>query len=339
MPDIKFSNNSTDISRMQIKKESVLVLIKECENILKQENNIIRIRAPVKIFGCLNGQFSDLLRTFETYGEPSEKLCDGDIESFDYLFLGDYVDRGTKSLETIILLMALKVKYPDQIIMLRGHHEDSQINAHYGLFQECRLKLDEDPTDPNSIFVALNKMFEYLPLCAIIEDKILCLHGGISQSLKNIEDLDLIPKPITINHIAQTSDQQTLMDLLWADPCENERETGFKPHTSRRVFGNIFKFGADRLQKFLNDNKLALLIRSHECVMEGYERVNDLITIFSATDYCGKYKNAAAILIVKRQLEIVPKIIYPLNGSSESWADTEESLRLRPETPPKWKSR
>jgi protein phosphatase len=341
LPDVKFTRAATDASRMNIRKESILLLIKECEDILKQEPNIIRMRAPVKIFGSLNGQYIDLLRSFESYGEPSEKLGDGDIESFDYLFLGDFVDRGSKSLETMCLLMALKVKNPDQVILLRGHHEDPQLNVHYGLAQECRSKLEEDPSDPGSVFASLNTMFEYLPLCAIIEDKILCVHGGISQSLKSIEDLESISKPICINHVPQTPEQQALLDLIWADPCENDREVGFKLHSSRSQFGNIYKFGADKLQKFLSDNKLGMIVRSHECVMEGYERSpqNDLITVFSATDYCGKYKNAAAILIVKRNLEIVPKLIYPLNGASSSWIDNEDSLRLRPATPPKWKSR
>ena len=341
LTEIKFSKTATDPNRMQIKKESILVLIQECEEILKQEPNVIKMRAPVKIFGSLNGQYVDLLRTFESYGEPSEHLGDGDIESFDYLFLGNYVDRGNKSIETICLLMALKVKYPDQIVMLRGHHEDPQINIHYGLAQECRTRLEEDPADPSSVFASLNRMFEYLPLCAVIEDKVVCLHGGISQALRSLEDLENIQKPISINHMAQTPEQQTLMDILWADPCDNERDIGFKPHSSRSIFGNIFKFGNDRVQKFLSDNRMGLLIRSHECVMEGFERngQNEMITVFSATDYCGKYKNAAAILIVKRNLEIVPKIIYPLNGATVSWIDTEETFRLRPATPPRWKTR
>ena len=251
LTEVKFVKTNTDINRMQIKKEAILALIQECEELLKQEPNVIRMRAPVKIFGSLNGQYVDLLRTFESYGEPSERLGDGDIESFDYLFLGDYVDRGSKSLETILLLMALKVKTPDQVTLLRGHHEDSQINIHYGLAQECRTRLEEDPGDPNSVFASLNRMFEYLPLCAIIEDKIICLHAGISQNLTNVEELDRITKPISINHMAQTPEQQSLMDLLWADPCDNEREQGFKPHTARSIFGNIFRYGVDKFRNSL----------------------------------------------------------------------------------------
>jgi hypothetical protein len=105
--------------------------------------------------------------------------------------------------------------------------------------------------------------------------------------------------------------------------------------------GTIVKFGNDRLQRFLTDNRLGMIIRSHECAMEGFERTTagDLITLFSATDYCGKFKNPGAILLIRRNMEIVPKLIYPLNNSATNWLDTEETLRRRPATPPRWKSR
>lgn len=325
-----------------VRKEHVISLITDCENLFKNEQNVIRIRAPVKIFGNLHGQYIDLLRFFEMWGEPSDKIGDGDIESFDYLFLGDYVDRGNRGLEVICLLMALKIKHPEQIILLRGHHEDINVNMTYGFADECRQRLGEDPNDSNSIFQKINRMFTYLPIAAVIEDRILCVHGGVGQAIRSIEDLQMISKPIEIVQDAVIHDQQIMMDLIWSDPCEKEHEMGFKPNTTRDVTGSgtIVKFGADRLQKFLSDNRLAMIIRSHECVMEGYDRSSqgDLITVFSATDYCGKYKNAAAILLVKKNMEIVPKLIYPLNNSGESWIDTDETLKRRPATPPRWKS-
>mmetsp|Transcript_8079 Transcript_8079/g.7936 ORF Transcript_8079/g.7936 Transcript_8079/m.7936 type:complete len:580 (-) Transcript_8079:33-1772(-) len=329
-------------TRFVLRKEIVLSLIQDCENILKNEPNVIRIRAPVKIYGNLHGQYIDLLRFFEMWGEPSDKNVDGDIESFDYIFLGDYVDRGNRSLETICLLMSLKVKHPDQIFMLRGHHEDISVNSIYGFADECRQRLNEDTNDPNSVYQKINKMFTFLPLACVIEDRILCVHGGVGHGIRSLDELDAIPKPIEVAQNATLQDQQILMDVLWSDPCEKENEMGFKANTARDSTGsrNIVKFGADRLQRFLADNRLLMVIRSHECVMEGYDRNSqgDLITVFSATDYCGKYKNAAAILVVKRSMEIVPRLIYPLNNSNESWIDNEESLRRRPATPPRWKS-
>lgn len=110
-------------------------------------------------------------------------LKDGDIDSFDYLFLGDYVDRGSQSLETILLLLALKLKYPEQIHLLRGNHEDRCINNGFGFFEECQIRLNEDSLDENSVFNKINEVFDYMPLAAIVEDKIICLHGGIGVKL------------------------------------------------------------------------------------------------------------------------------------------------------------
>lgn len=329
-------------ARFNLRKEMILALIEECENILKTEPALLRMRAPVKIFGNIHGQYIDLLRFFEMWGEPSDKPVIGDIECFDYLFLGDYVDRGNKSLEVICLIMALKIKYPDQIFLLRGHHEDKTVNMNYGLADECRSKLGEDPLDPKSVFVRLNKMFEYLSVAAVIDDRILCVHGGIGQILRSIEDIEAYPKPITVTH-DQDPNQQMIVDLLWSDPTESDREMGCKPNTFRDTMGKgtIVKFGNDRLQRFLTDNRLGMIIRSHECAMEGFERTTagDLITLFSATDYCGKFKNPGAILLIRRNMEIVPKLIYPLNNSATNWLDTEETLRRRPATPPRWKTR
>lgn len=118
------------------------------------------------------------------WGIPNDN---GDIESYDYLFLGDYVDRGSHSLETICLLMALKVKFPEKIHLLRGNHEDKWINNAFGFAEECSNRLGEDPAESDSVFNKINDLFDWLPLAAIIEDKIVCLHGGIGSTLVSIE--------------------------------------------------------------------------------------------------------------------------------------------------------
>ena len=137
---------------------------------------VLRVDAPIKVFGDIHGQYQDLMRFFDLWGIPNDN---GDIESYDYLFLGDYVDRGNHSLETICLLMALKVKFPDKIHLLRGNHEDKCINNGFGFYDECQTRLDEDSSDENSVFSKINEVFDYMPLAAIVEDKIICLHGGI----------------------------------------------------------------------------------------------------------------------------------------------------------------
>ena len=121
------------------------------------------------------------MRFLDLWGSPYVDGKDGDIEAFDYLFLGDFVDRGNHSLETICLLLALKVKFPESIHLIRGNHEDKWINNGFGFSEECAQRLGEDPNDDDSVFVRVNRLFEWLPLAAIVEDKIICLHGGIGS--------------------------------------------------------------------------------------------------------------------------------------------------------------
>ena len=115
----------------------------QCIKVLQHQPIVIHIRTPIKVFGDIHGQYQDLMRFFDLWGTPSDDT-NGDIEAYDYLFLGDYVDRGSHSLETICLLMALKVKYPDQIHLLRGNHEDRWINNTFGFADECTMRLNED---------------------------------------------------------------------------------------------------------------------------------------------------------------------------------------------------
>ena len=121
------------------------------------------------------------MRFFDLWGSPFVDGKDSDIEAFDYLFLGDFVDRGNHSLETICLLLALKVRFPESIHLIRGNHEDKWINNGFGFSEECAQRLGEDPNDDDSVFARVNRLFEWLPLAAIVEDKIICLHGGIGS--------------------------------------------------------------------------------------------------------------------------------------------------------------
>lgn len=166
------------------RREHIIALADECQKCLEEQPMVLRVDAPIKVFGDIHGQYQDLMRFFDLWGCPSEN---GDIECFDYLFLGDYVDRGSHSLETICLLMALKVKYPEKIHLLRGNHEDKWINNAFGFAEECSNRLGEDPAEPDSVFNKINDLFDWLPLAALIEDKIVCLHGGIGSTLVSIE--------------------------------------------------------------------------------------------------------------------------------------------------------
>ncbi|KAI3460849.1 hypothetical protein Pfo_030847 [Paulownia fortunei] len=271
------------------------------EQIFMHEPTVLQLKAPVKVFGDLHGQFGDLMRLFDEYGFPSTA---GDITYIDYLFLGDYVDRGQHSLETITLLLALKIEYPENVHLIRGNHEAADINALFGFRIECIERMGE--SDGIWAWTRFNQLFNYLPLAALIEKKIICMHGGIGRSINSVEQIEKLERPITMD-----AGSIVLMDLLWSDPTENDSVEGLRPNARGP---GLVTFGPDRVTEFCKKNKLQLIIRAHECVMDGFERFaqGQLITLFSATNYCGTANNAGAILVVGRGLVIVPKLIHPL---------------------------
>lgn len=329
-------------SSFPFKSELIISLCDQAQAIIEQQRMVLRLQSPIKVFGDIHGQYSDLMRFFDLWGTPSDGKNDGDIEGFDYLFLGDFVDRGSHSLETICLLLAMKIRYPDQIHLIRGNHEDKWINNGFGFSDECANRLGEDPGDIDSVFNRINRLFEYFPLAAVIDDRVLCLHGGIGSSLKYVEQIDTLERPLEVIHEVQTPQQQLVVDILWSDPTECDEELGILPNEMRDPgrTGNIVKFGPDEVEKFLQRNNLSLIIRAHECVMDGFERFagGKLITVFSATDYCGRHKNAGAVLILKKNSEIIPKMIYPQLANHQNWIEDEEQLKKRPPTPPRWKN-
>ncbi|KAI3692859.1 hypothetical protein L6452_32683 [Arctium lappa] len=271
------------------------------ERIFSSEPSVLQLRAPIKIFGDLHGQFGDLMRLFDEYGSPSTA---GDIAYIDYLFLGDYVDRGQHSLETISLLLALKVEYPQNVHLIRGNHEAADINALFGFRIECIERMGE--RDGIWVWHRINRLFNWLPLAALIEKKIICMHGGIGRSINHIEQIESLQRPITME-----AGSIVLMDLLWSDPTENDSVEGLRPNARGP---GLVTFGPDRVMEFCNNNDLQLIVRAHECVMDGFERFaqGHLITLFSATNYCGTANNAGAILVLGRDLVVVPKLIHPL---------------------------
>ncbi|KAL2540560.1 Serine/threonine-protein phosphatase BSL1 [Abeliophyllum distichum] len=300
------------------------------EQIFMHEPTVLQLKAPVKVFGDLHGQFGDLMRLFDEYGFPSTA---GDITYIDYLFLGDYVDRGQHSLETITLLLALKIEYPENFHLIRGNHEAADINALFGFRIECIERMGE--SDGIWAWTRFNQMFNCLPLAALIEKKIICMHGGIGRSIHAVEQIEKLERPITMD-----AGSIVLMDLLWSDPTENDSVEGLRPNARGP---GLVTFGPDRVTDFCKNNKLQLIVRAHECVMDGFERFaqGQLITLFSATNYCGTANNAGAILVVGRGLVVVPKLIHPLppplqspETSPEQFTDDTWMQELNIQRPP-----
>ena len=138
------------------------------------------------------------------------------MESNEYVFLGNYVDKGFNSLETICLLMALKIKYPEHIVLLRGKHEDSTINRICGFGEECSLRLGENINELSSVFDQINNFFDCLPLAAAIEDKFLCVHSGVG-SITDLTEIKEVMRPVKVRN------SQTVMDLLWSGTKDEKR--------------------------------------------------------------------------------------------------------------------
>lgn len=184
-----------------IKKEQILELINETVQVMQAQPILVKqMKPPIKVFGNIHGDYNDMMRFFDIWKSPCET---GDIGGFDYIFLGNYVDKGAQSLEVICLLLALKLKYPKQIFLLRGNHEDRNVNRYLGLGQECTQRLGEDINDQNSVFNRLNELFEWMPLGAVINDpstshRLFCLHGGIGSVFTKLEQIEKLQRPLKI---------------------------------------------------------------------------------------------------------------------------------------------
>jgi len=154
-------------------EDSIKALCEKAKEILVNESNVQPVRTPVTICGDIHGQFYDLKELFKIGGELPDN---------NYLFMGDYVDRGYYSVETVTLLVTLKVRYPNRITILRGNHESKQITQVYGFYDECLRKYGNA-----NVWQYFTSLFDYLPLTAVVEGNIFCLHGGLSPSIDTLD--------------------------------------------------------------------------------------------------------------------------------------------------------
>ena len=237
-------------------------LIHEGTEVLKRGRPLEEVDGEVYVVGDIHGNFFDLIRIFAKSGYPPNSK---------YVFLGDYVDRGSMSLEVITLLIALKVLYPSSIYLLRGNHEFMHVNKSYGFRESIHQLYNND-----DIWYRFNQLFEYLPIAAVVNRRIFCVHGGISDRLTTIKKIAEIQFPII--------DCPCVTDMTWSDPTENFA------HFNENQRGKGCLYGYKAVYNFLDYNNLKMIIRSHECVdafRTSFE--NTLLTIFSCSNYshCG----------------------------------------------------
>jgi len=258
-------------------------------DVLLQQSALLELETNLRICGDVHGQYHDLLRIFEYGGQPPES---------SYLFLGDYVDRGKQSLECIVLLFAYKVKYPENFFLLRGNHECSAITRTYGFYDEVKRR------HSIKMWKQFCDVFNCLPVCAVIAEKLICMHGGLSPELKKLDQIHDLQRPTDV------PDAGLVCDLLWADP---DREIIGWAENDRGV---SFIFGPDVVAKFLRTHEMDIVVRAHQVVEDGYEffAKRQLVTIFSAPNYCGEFDNFGAVMSVDETLMCSFKILKPTKG-------------------------
>ncbi|UYV74818.1 PPP1CB [Cordylochernes scorpioides] len=317
---------------VQLTEAEVRGLCVKSREIFLSQPILLELEAPLKICGDIHGQYTDLLRLFEYGGFPPEA---------NYLFLGDYVDRGKQSLETICLLLAYKIKYPENFFLLRGNHECASINRIYGFYDECKWPhmllwdLLSDwggwqargattsnfgrPSQTASTACLLQPLLTRRSSAAMVvqwwgqsnnpsklsstiqtkqelsriagHQSGVCL-SGLSPDLQSMEQIRRIMRPTDV------PDTGLLCDLLWSDP---EKEVQGWGENDRGV---SFTFGPDVVSKFLNRHDLDLICRAHQVVEDGYEffAKRQLVTLFSAPNYCGEFDNAGGMMSVDETL-------------------------------------
>ncbi|KAI0297064.1 Metallo-dependent phosphatase [Multifurca ochricompacta] len=257
-----------------LSESDMKVLCERVRATLMEESNIQPVSSPVTICGDIHGQFWDLLELLRKGGSVPET---------SYIFMGDFVDRGHYSLETVSLLLALKARYPDKVSLLRGNHESRQITQVYGFYEECQQKYGSA-----SVWKACCSVFDYLNLAAIIDGEVLCVHGGLSPDIRTLDQIRVLSRAQEIPH------EGAFCDLMWSDPDDVENWA-----VSPRGAGWLF--GSNITHEFNHVNSLSLVARAHQLVQEGYKYMFDeaLATVWSAPNYCYRCGNMAAILTIR----------------------------------------
>ncbi|XP_017004289.1 serine/threonine-protein phosphatase alpha-2 isoform [Drosophila takahashii] len=265
------------LKQLNLTETDIRLLCTRSREVFMTQPMLLELSAPVKICGDIHGQFTDLLRLFDYGGYPPAS---------NYLFLGDYVDRGKQSIETLCLLLAYKIKYPENFFLLRGNHESAGINRIYGFYDECKRRYTI------KLWRTFVDCYSCMPVSAIVDEKIFCCHGGLSPDLLNMNQIGQLARPCDV------PDKGLLCDLLWSDP--DPKIMGWSDNDR----GVSVTFGADIVGKFVHRHKFDLICRAHQVVEDGYEffAKRQLITIFSAPNYCGEFDNAGAMMSVDETL-------------------------------------
>mmetsp|Transcript_18893 Transcript_18893/g.21885 ORF Transcript_18893/g.21885 Transcript_18893/m.21885 type:complete len:392 (-) Transcript_18893:131-1306(-) len=258
-------------------EQSVKRLCASVSELLMEESNVQPVCSPVTIVGDIHGQFYDLLNLLSSSIGNTPPYT-------SYIFLGDFVDRGHNSVETLTLLLCLKLKFPGHVTLLRGNHESRQITQVYGFYDECLRKYGNA-----SVWRYCTNAFDNFALSALIDSQVLCVHGGLSPDVRTLDQIRAIDRQLEIPH------EGAFCDLVWSDPENIDVPWQLSPR------GAGFLFGERVTDEFNFVNRLDLIARAHQLVMEGkkYHFTNrNVVTVWSAPNYCYRCGNVAAILTI-----------------------------------------
>ena len=284
---LKKARRGSICQELNIKEDECNYIVDKAYEIFQKEESLLKITAPLYICGDIHGQYYDLLRVFDILNYPPQST---------FLFLGDYVDRGKQSLECLLLLLCLKIQFPEKIFLIRGNHESEALNKIYGFFDECKRRLSI------KCFKKITNLFNIMPISALINENILCMHGGLSKDLQNVEQINKILRP------TEVPDEGLLCDLLWSDPNDQLNEDFGSNERNVSI-----TFSKDYVKNFVEKNNLDLICRAHQVVEEGFEFFADmkLVTIFTAPNYMGEFDNNGGILEVGEDLLCKFHILRP----------------------------
>ena len=275
-----------------LSNEKITEILFKAKNILEEDNLLLEFdiqgEDEIYVIGDIHGSLESLLKLYEIFNDKNPTKV---------IFLGDIVDRGPKQLECLIFILALKILEPHKFFILKGNHETLEMNQAYGFFYEFSERFESYEK-----FKEILAVYNVLPICAIINKEVLCLHGGIPEDINIIQKLKGLTAKDLDNSLLKSLGVG-IFQIMWNDPKSGL--SGFMD--SFRGMGIKF-FGEDVFEEFMKKYKLNYLIRAHECFPEGYVWFFNkrLLSIFSSANYRGNsFPNPASYAIIRNK-KIIP---------------------------------
>ncbi|KAJ3435804.1 serine/threonine-protein phosphatase 6 catalytic subunit [Anaeramoeba flamelloides] len=280
---------SSLLEKKKIPAKKVIELLMKLKEYLLEENNILFINGPVAVVGDIHGQFYDLLELFKQAGYEN---IPNSAPPRKFVCLGDYVDRGHYGLEVVLSLFLLKLMYPAHFVLLRGNHECRTITQNYGFYEECFNHYQD-----LNIWKAIMNVFDVLPIGAVVDQTIFCVHGGLSPHAFNFFEIK------NLWRFQEVPTSGGLCDLLWSDPTHEIENWTPSPRLSGWLFGEKV------VDEFLEINNINLICRSHQIAPKGYywwfeddpfkPTKKKICTVWSAPNYLYTNKNEASVLFLE----------------------------------------